>query len=46
MDSMAAHVNMGVKWVWSLMDMVSNEHGHSLFTNNKWINGYELMDVG
>ncbi|WZZ55329.1 hypothetical protein YC2023_055436 [Brassica napus] len=34
------------RWVWSLMDMVPNGHGHSLSTNNKWINGYGLMDCG
>ena len=28
------------------MDMVLNGHGHSLSANNKWTNGYELMDMG
>ena len=33
-------------WVWSLMDMVLNGHGHFLTANNKWTNGYGLIDLG
>ena len=39
MNLMADHINM------NFSGFVVNKHGYSMFTNNIWINGYELMEL-
>lgn len=46
MGSHGSPYKYGCLWVWYLMDMVFNGHGHYLTTNCKWTNGYGLMDMG